>query len=109
MQRLAEREVGPGSSGDPLADLERLAVPVARALRQPAGANALRAALAAAGAEADLRAAAGTFLTARYAAATDLLVAAQDQGLVASDHDPTRLPRLRRLAATVRVSCRWSA
>lgn len=88
MQRLADRDVVPDTTGDPLADLDRLAVQVARALRQPAGANALRAALSTAGADADLRVTAAAFLADRYVVATGLIRTAQERGVIAPDHDP---------------------
>jgi AcrR family transcriptional regulator len=87
---LAEQDV-PVPAGPPLDALEQLAVLVARALRQPAGANALRAAFCAAGADNTLRSTAAQFLTARYRLAVDLILAAQSQGSVREDVDPTLL------------------
>ena len=89
MQQLADRDVPDLDSGVALADLEQLAVQVARALRRPAGANALRAALSTAGADPELRAAAAGFLAGRYDTATAVLRRAQDDGLVRRDLDPT--------------------
>lgn len=91
MQRVAEEEVETTPSTDPLADLERVAVQVARALRHPAGANALRAALSTAGADPDLRSTAAEFIASRYAAATRLVEAAQAAGHIRADVDPTLL------------------
>lgn len=91
IQRIADEEVETAPTTDPLADLERIAVQVARALRRPAGANALRAALTTAGADAELRSTAAGFLASRYRQATHLVEAAQAQGLLRDDVDPTLL------------------
>jgi AcrR family transcriptional regulator len=91
IQRIADEEVETSPTTDPLADLERVAVQVARALRRPAGANALRAALTTAGADAELRSTAAGFLASRYRQATHLVEAAQAQGLLRDDVDPTLL------------------
>lgn len=89
VQQLADRDVVGRDTGDALADLEELTLQVAGALRRPAGVNALRAALSSAGADAELRGVAAGFLAGRYAMATRLLRAAQDDGLVRRDLDPT--------------------
>jgi AcrR family transcriptional regulator len=91
IQRIADEEVETSPTTDPLADLERVAVQVARALRRPAGANALRAALTTAGADAELRSTAAGFLASRYRQVTHLVEAAQAQGLLRDDVDPTLL------------------
>lgn len=91
LQRIAEDEVQTEPTTDPLADLERVAVQVARALRRPAAANALRAALSTAGADPQLRSTAAAFLASRYREATRLVEAAQVQGLLHDDVDPTLL------------------
>jgi AcrR family transcriptional regulator len=88
IQQLADREVLPPSTGDLLADLTGLAVQVARALRQPAGVNALRAAFSAAGAQPQLQQAAADFLAARYRLATELIAQAQQAGLLRPGLDP---------------------
>jgi AcrR family transcriptional regulator len=89
MQRLADQEVAvPTSEGDPVAELTELAVQVARALQQPAGVNALRAALGTAGADASLAEVAGRFLHSRYLLAVPLVQAAQRAGTLRADLDP---------------------
>jgi AcrR family transcriptional regulator len=89
VQRLADQDVPEVNTGDVIADLVATAVQVARALRQPAGGNALRAALAAAGADAELREVAGAFLSGRYSTGARLVASAQEQGLISAEHDPT--------------------
>lgn len=88
LQLLADRDVAVVDSGDLRGDLEQLAVQVARALRSSAGTHALRAALATAGADSGLRAAAGAFLAARYRLAAELIEAGQADGRVRADLDP---------------------
>ncbi len=88
VQRLADETVHVETTADPLADVADLALQVARALRVPAGLNALRAALATAGADPELGVVAGHFLGSRYALATPLIEAAQAAGLLRPDLDP---------------------
>jgi AcrR family transcriptional regulator len=91
VQRLADAEIPVPDTGDAVADLTTLAVQVARALRTPAGVQALRAAVAAASDDPELVALAGRFLTARYAAAVDIVVAGQAAGTLRADADPELL------------------
>jgi AcrR family transcriptional regulator len=93
MRQIADRDVTAPGSGDVLADLEHLAVQVARALRRPAAANALRAALSTAGADPELRTVAAEFLASRYETATRVLRAAQHQGIIQQHLDPTLIWR----------------
>lgn len=88
VERLADVHVTVPETDDPLTALVDLAVQVARALQQPAGVNALRAALTSAGADPELGATAGRFLASRYRAATPLVEAAQEAGLLRADVDP---------------------
>ncbi len=93
MQQIGDRDVTAPDSGDVLADLEHLAVQVARALRRPAAANALRAALSTAGADPELRNVAAEFLANRYETATRLLRAAQNHGIIQQHLDPALIWR----------------
>ncbi|HEX5919842.1 MAG TPA: TetR-like C-terminal domain-containing protein [Nocardioides sp.] len=88
MERLAAQSVTVPRTGDPLADLADLVLQVAAALRQPAGVNALRAALGTAGADASLGEVAGRFLRSRYLLAAPLISDAQTAGLLRADVDP---------------------
>ncbi len=89
LQVLAARDVPDVRSGDPLADLETLVVRVARALRRPAGGNALRAAVSASGSDPELQASTAAFLTSRYTVATSLIEDAQAGGALRPELDPT--------------------
>lgn len=96
MRRTAEQQIRNTANAsadteqrnaDPLEELRALAVQVARALRQPAGANALSAALSMAGEDPHLRDTADAFLAARYEHAIRLLAAARDLDRVDADAD----------------------
>jgi AcrR family transcriptional regulator len=91
VQRLADAEIPVPDTGDAVADLTTLAVQVARALRTPAGVQALRAAVAAASDDPELVALAGRFLTARYATAVGIVAAGQAAGTLRADADPELL------------------
>ena len=87
--RLAAIEVPDRRTGDPITDLTRLALDVARALRTGAGAGALRAVLAAAGDDPQIVPVARRFLTGRYQVALAIIQAAIDGGRLCDDIDPT--------------------
>jgi AcrR family transcriptional regulator len=87
--RLASIEVPGRRTDDPIADLTRLALDVARALRTGAGMGALRAVLAAAVDDPQVVPVARQFLTGRYQIAVDLIRAAVDAGALRDDIDPT--------------------
>lgn len=91
MQHQAAQLVEVPRAGDPLAGLRALALSVAAALRQPAGANALRAALSSAGSDPALAHTAGEFLRSRYATVVPLVQRAQEQGVIRADVDPVLL------------------
>ena len=92
VERLAREEVPvPEPGDDPVAALRALALAVARALRKPAGANALRAALAAAGSDSELTQTAARLLASRYRLAVPLVEAAQARGELRADLDPVLL------------------
>jgi AcrR family transcriptional regulator len=86
--RLAEQTVVAGDTGDPLADLEDLAVQVAAALDGPAGRNPLRATLAAAASDPELADVARRFFHSRYETAVPFILRAQKTGLIAPEWDP---------------------
>ena len=90
-QRLADVQIPAPDSGDAIADLTTLAVQVARALRTPAGVQALRGVVAAASDDPELVEVAGRFLTARYGVAADIVRAAQAAGVLRADADPELL------------------
>lgn len=87
--RLAAIEVPDRRTDDPIADLTRLALDVARALRTGAGMGALRAVLAAAVDDPQIVPVARQFLTGRYQVAVDIIRAAVDAGALRDDIDPT--------------------
>jgi AcrR family transcriptional regulator len=87
--RLADLQIPARRTDDPVADLTRLAVDVARALRTAAGSGALRAVLAAAADDPELVPTARHFLTGRYRVATDMLQDGIDTGRLRDDVDPT--------------------
>lgn len=80
IEQLAADNVVVPHSEDPVGDLRDLAVQVARVLHQPAGINALRAALSTASTEPELSTAAARFLATRYAMATPPVRQAQLEG-----------------------------
>jgi AcrR family transcriptional regulator len=88
VERLAAAEVPIPDSGDPLEDLRTLAVLVARSLRTPAGAQAIRSVVAAASEDPTVIDVARGFLGARYAAAVGLVNAAIARGQIRPDVDP---------------------
>ncbi|HSL75137.1 MAG TPA: TetR/AcrR family transcriptional regulator [Ilumatobacteraceae bacterium] len=87
--RLAATEVPATRTDDPVDDLTRLAVGVARVLRRPVGNGALRAVLAAAADDPELVATARGLLTGRYRLAVDMVRDAIAAGRVRDDVDPT--------------------
>jgi AcrR family transcriptional regulator len=91
VQRLADVQVAVPDTGDVVADLTTLAVQVARALRTPAGTQAIRAAVAAAADDPQLVEVAGAFLTSRYSVAADLIQAGQKSGALRAGADPVLL------------------
>ncbi len=91
VQRLADAEVPVPDTGDPVADLTTLAVQVARAMRTPAGTQAIRAAVAAAADDPQLVQVADAFLNSRYAVAADVIAAGQKAGALRGDADPVLL------------------
>jgi len=86
--RLATAEVPARRTDDPVGDLTRLAVDVARALRSAAGSGAIRAVLAAAADDPELVPTARQFLTGRYQLAVDILQHGIDTGQLRDDLDP---------------------
>jgi len=88
VQRLAAAEVPIPDGGDPLEDLRTLAVLVARSLRTPAGAQAIRSVVAAASEDPAVVDVAREFLGARYDAAVGLVNAAIAHGQIRSDVNP---------------------
>lgn len=87
--RLAAAEVPAARTDDPITDLTRLAVGVARVLRSPAGSGTLRAVVAAAGDDPELVPTARSFLTGRYQLAIDMIRDAVEDGRLRDDVDPT--------------------
>jgi AcrR family transcriptional regulator len=87
--RLATSEIPVRHTDDPLADLTRLALDVARALRTGAGSGAIRAVLAAAADDPELVPTARQFLTGRYQLAIDIIQRGMDDGTIRQDLDPT--------------------
>lgn len=87
--RLATAGVPATRSADPMADLTALAVDVARTLRTPAGTQALRAVVAAAGEDPDIVPTARQFLSVRYKIATAIIRDAIAAGHLRDDVDPT--------------------
>jgi AcrR family transcriptional regulator len=87
--RLAAAEVPATRSDDPIADLTRLAVDVARVLRTPVGTGALRAVVAAAGDDPELLSTAREFLTGRYQLAIGMITDAIAAGRLRDDIVPT--------------------
>jgi AcrR family transcriptional regulator len=87
--RLAQVEIDTTRSDDPIADLTRLALGVARTLRTGAAMGALRAVLAAAVDDPEIVPMARQFLTSRYRLAVDILRDASDRGVIRDDVDPT--------------------
>lgn len=87
--RLASIEVPERRTDDPVADLTRLAVDVARALRTGAGSGAIRAVLAAAADDPELVPTARQFLIGRYQVATRILQYAIDRGDLRDDLEPS--------------------
>jgi len=88
VERLASIEVPIPDTGAPLDDVVTLALLVARSLRAPAGAQAIRSVVAAASEDPAIVDVARQFLGSRYAAAVDLLERAVDEGALRSDVDP---------------------
>ena len=89
VSRLAATQVPAHRTGDPLADLTRLAVDVARALRTGAGSGAIRAVLAAAADDPELVPTARQFLTGRYQLAVEIIQEGIDAGVLRDDVDST--------------------
>lgn len=89
VQRLAETTIDIPDTGDVVADLTTLAVSVAGALRTAAGAQAIRAVVAAASDEPELTDMARDVLTSRYEVATRILHEARAAGRLRTDLDPT--------------------
>jgi AcrR family transcriptional regulator len=88
VERLATIQVPVVRTDDPVADLAALAVTVARALRTPSGAGALRAVVAAAGDDPTLVPTARQFLTGRYQLAVDVIDDAVAAGHFRAGIDP---------------------
>jgi len=88
VERLAAIEVPIPDTGAPLEDLATLALLVARSLRAPAGAQAIRAAVAAASEDPAIMDVARRFLGGRYDAAVELVNRAVERGELRSDVDP---------------------
>ncbi len=88
VERLAAIEVPIPDSGDPLEDLRTLAVMVARSLRTPAGAQAIRGVVAAASEDTTVVDVAREFLGGRYDAAVRLVNAAVAKGQIRPGIDP---------------------
>lgn len=80
IDRHAETSIEVHRSDDPLADLHDLAVGVARALRHPMGAQAIRAVVAAAADDPELVGTAERFLGGRYQIAVDIVSDAVARG-----------------------------
>lgn len=91
VQRLADVQVPVPDTGDVIADLTALAVQVARALRTPAGAQAIRAVVAAASDDPQLIDVARRFLTGRYGVAVELIEAGRAAGTLRAGADPVLL------------------
>jgi AcrR family transcriptional regulator len=89
IDELASTTIDLTRTNDAVADLERLAVSVARTLRTTAGTQAIRAVVAAAADDADLIAAARSFLTGRYHHATAIIDDAVATGQMRHGIDPT--------------------
>lgn len=87
--RLATGQIPHRATDDPVADLIRLAVDVARALRTGAGSGAIRAVLAAAADDPDLVPTARQFLTGRYQLAIEIIQRGIDGGSFRPDVEPT--------------------
>jgi AcrR family transcriptional regulator len=87
--RLAAIEVPDRRTGDPIVDLTRLALDVARAVRTGAGTGALRAVLAAAGDDPEIVPVARQFLTGRYQLAVAIIENGIELGVFRDDIDPT--------------------
>lgn len=89
VSRLASIEIPARRTNEPLDDLTRLAVDVARVLRTGVGRGALQAVLAAAAQDPDLVPTARQFLSGRYEIAVAILQDAIDRGELRDDIDPT--------------------
>jgi AcrR family transcriptional regulator len=88
VERLAAAEVPIPDSGDPLEDLRTLTLLVARSLRTPAGAQAIRSVVAAASEDPTVVQIASEFLSGRYDAAVGLVNAAIAHGQIRPDVNP---------------------
>jgi AcrR family transcriptional regulator len=88
VERLAAAAVPIPAGGDPLEDLRTLTVLVARSLRTPAGAQAIRSVVAAASEDPTVVDVAREFLGGRYDAAVGLVNAAIAHGQIRPDIDP---------------------
>ncbi len=87
IERLADTNITTSRTDDPIADLVALTVAVAKTLRIPTGAQAIRAIVAAAADDSDLVDTARRFLTARYEIAATIIDHAIEQGLLRRDID----------------------
>jgi len=88
VERLASIEVPIPDTGAPLDDLTTLALLVAKSLRAPTGAQAIRSVVAAASEDPVIVDVARQFLGGRYAAAVQLVERAMTDGELRSDIDP---------------------
>jgi AcrR family transcriptional regulator len=88
VERLESIEVPIPDSGAPLQDLTTLALLVAKSLRAPAGAQAIRGVVAAASEDPGIVDVAQHFLGSRYQAAVELVTKAVAAGKLRSDIDP---------------------
>lgn len=91
IERLAAIEVPVTRTADAIDDLITLACSVARSLRSPAGAQAIRAVVAAAGEDPDLVDVARAFLTDRYRLAVPIIADAVAAGRIRAGVDPILL------------------
>lgn len=87
IDRLAEANISAARSDDPINDLIALTLEVAKTLRDPRGAQAIRAVVAAAADDPNLVDTARRFLTARYEIATAIIDRAIAHGQMRSDLD----------------------
>jgi AcrR family transcriptional regulator len=88
IDRLAAAEIVVPRTGDALADLAALATSVGRTLRSPAGAQAIRAVVAAAADDTELVESARRFLGERYGVAVALVEEGVEQGALRAGTDP---------------------
>jgi len=88
IERLAAIEVPIPKSASPLDDLRALALLVAKSLRSPVGAQAIRATVAASAEDPEITEVAHRFFAGRYEAAREILGRGVAQGSIRSDVDP---------------------